>query len=208
MYRKDAVPTSSISTMVVTTNAVSYRYHMSSARGQRLTGFSTQQQPEVTRESTWYPPVVSHPEQPGGYSGPTPVRQTGTWHDNRYVLPAWSTTAAESSRLPYPPPVSSEASGSQFTGYQSAGNQSYGGWYEAERNYPPPPYPVQHYPAERAAFPTAPYTHRSTLPTTTYVPWGAPYGRVAVTHLTSSTITRPTVSTPVDTFLYHTWQKQ
>ena len=224
MYRKDALPTSSIGTTVVTTTAGSYSYHMSSTRGQRLTGFSSQQQQlGVPRESTWYPPVVSYPEQLGGYAGPTPVKRVGTWHDNRYVPPAWSTTSAESAGLPYPPAAPGVRSASfeapapsylsaalgakppgtgvgrnQFAGYQGTGNQSYGGWYEAERSYPPPPYPTQPpYPAERSTLPTTPYTQRSTLPTTTYGQWGASYGRVAVTHLTSSTITRPTESVSV-----------
>ena len=156
MYHKDALPTSSIGTTVVTTSAGSYSYHMGSARGQRLTGFATQRQPEMPRESTWYPPVVSHPEQQGGYGGPTPVNRVGTWHDNRYVFPAWSNPSGEPSGLPYPPvatgvrsapieasglPYPSTAMGAkppgagivrdQSAGYHGSGSQSYGGWYEA-----------------------------------------------------------------------------
>ena len=80
------------------------------------------------------------------------------------------------------------------TGYHGVGSQSYGGWYEAERNYPPPPYPVQPFQAERSAVSTTMYTQRPILPTTTYTQWEASYGRVANTHLTSSTTTRPTES--------------
>ena len=137
MYHKDALPTSSIGTTMVTTSAGSYSYHMASARGQRLTGFATQRQPEMPRESTWYPPVVNHPEQQGGYGGLTPVNRVGTWHDNRYVFPAWSNPSGEPSGLPYPStamgakPPGAGIVRDQSAGYQGSGSQSYGGWYEA-----------------------------------------------------------------------------